>query len=142
MSKIKVLQIGKYYYPYKGGFESSLYTLVNELKGKIQFQILASHVRRVTVIERFKDLTIIRLANFGKVFSQPITPSLFIWLKWLKQDIIHIHLPNPLAMLAYLIVSPKGKLIVSYHNDIIRQKIVTALLDPFLMKILKKADAI
>lgn len=142
MNKMKVLQIGKYYYPYKGGFESSLYTLVNELKDKLQLQILVSNTKCKTVIQRDGDLTIIRLANFGKIFSQPITPTFLFWIKRLKADIIHLHLPNPLAMISYLIASPSAKLIISYHNDIIRPRIGMILLRPLLIKILHKAEAI
>lgn len=142
MKKLKVLQIGKYYPPYKGGFESSLYTLVNGLKDTIELQILVSHIKRKTVTERDKGLTVIRLASFGRIFSQPVTPALFFWIKRLKADIIHLHLPNPLAMVAYLIASPKGKLIISYHNDIIRQKIAAVFLWPLLIKALRRADAI
>ncbi len=142
MEKLRVLQIGKYYPPYKGGFESSLYTLVDGLKDAIQLKILVSHIKRKTVIERDKGLTIIRLASFGRILSQSVTPALFFWIKRLKADIIHLHLPNPLAMIAYLAAAPKGKLIISYHNDIIRQKIAMVFLRPLLIKALRRADAI
>lgn len=142
MNRIRVLQIGKYYHPYRGGFESSLYTLVNELKDKLNVCVLVSHIKPKTTIEKIRNLSVIRLASFGRILSQPITPMLPFWIKRLKADIIHLHLPNPLAMISYLIVSPEGKLIISYHNDIIRQKIATIFLMPLLAKILHKADAI
>ena len=142
MNKIKVLQIGKYYHPCRGGFESSLYTLVNELKDKFQFQVLAAHTKRKTVVEKFENLTITRLANLGNIFSQPITPMLPFWIKRAKADIVHLHLPNPLAMISYLMVSPEGKLIISYHGDIVRQKIAAIFLYPLLIRILDRADAI
>ena len=61
---MKVLHIGKYYHPYRGGFEYSLFTLVNELKEKLQIQVLVSHTVRKTVVEKLRNLTIVRLANF------------------------------------------------------------------------------
>lgn len=142
MTKLKVLQIGKYYPPYKGGFETSLFTLVESLKDRLQIDVLVSNTNSKTVIERDNGLSIIRLANFGKIFSQPITPTLAFWLKRARSDIIHLHLPNPLAMISYLIISPKGKLIISYHNDIVRQKWSDLFLRPLLLKILDKADSI
>ena len=142
IAKIRILQIGKYYYPYRGGFESSLYTLINELKNEFDFQVLAAHTRVKTVIEKTNNLTVIRLGSLGKIFSQPLTPALLPWLKRLSADIVHIHLPNPLAMFFYLIASPKGKLIVSYHNDIVRQGIMMPFLRPFLKKILNRANLI
>ena len=142
MNKIKVLQIGKYYYPHRGGFESSLYTLVNELKDRLQIQVLVSYTRARTTFERDNGLEVVRLANFGKVFSQPITPTLPFWIKRTRSDVVHLHLPNPLAMVSYLLASPKAKLIISYHNDIIRQKWAAIFLNPLLMKTLHRADAI
>lgn len=142
MSRIKVLQIGKYYPPYKGGFENSLYTLVEGLKDRFQFQILAANTRCKTAIESSLNVTIIRLASVGKVFSQPLTLSLFFWLRRSSSDIVHIHLPNPLAMIFYLLTSPRGKLIVSYHNDIIRQRTLMVFLKPMVIKLLRRAQAI
>ncbi len=142
MNKIRVLHIGKYYHPYRGGFESSLYTLINELKNAVEFKVLAAHTGCTTAIEKMKDVTIVRLANFGKIFSQPITPTLPFWIKNETADIVHLHMPNPLAMISYLIASPPGKLVVSYHNDIIRQKGAMVFLRPFVLKLLEKACAI
>lgn len=142
MKKIKVLQIGKYYPPYKGGFENSLYALVEGLKNRFQFQVLVANVRCKTAIERLKDVTVIRLGSLGKIFSQPLTFSLFFWLRRSSSDIVHIHLPNPLAMIFYLLTSPRGKLIVSYHNDIIRQKALMIFLKPMVIKLLRRAAGV
>src|SRR3989338_5208988 len=97
IKKIKVLQAGKYYYPFRGGMESSLYTLVNSLKDKIEFQALVSNTKRVSEIEFIDGVKVIRLARWGSLFSQTINPGLFFWLKTIKADIIHLHLPNTLA---------------------------------------------
>lgn len=142
MNRMNVLQIGKYYPPFKGGFESSLFTLVNALRDKLQIQVLVSHTRARTTIEREDGLVIIRLANFGKIFSQPLTLTLPLWIKRARSDIVHLHLPNPLALISYLILSPKGKLIISYHNDIIRQRWAMIFLRPALLKVFSRAEAI
>jgi rhamnosyl/mannosyltransferase len=142
MNNLKVLHIGKYYHPYRGGFEYSLYTLVNELKDKLQIQVLVSHTRCKTVVDKMRNLTIYRLANLGRIFSQPISPLLPLWIKRLKADIIHIHLPNPLAMFSYLITSSDAKLIVSYHNDVVEHWLPMVFFRPLLIRILKRADNI
>lgn len=142
MRKLRVLHLGKYYHPYKGGFEASLYTLVNETEDNLSVRVLASHTRPKTVIERTRNSTVVRLANFGRIFSQPLTPAYFFWLRSLKCDIVHLHLPHPLAMLSYLAASPRAKLIVSYHNDIIRPRWAGSLLRPLLIRVLKRASVI
>lgn len=142
MSELKVLEIGKYYYPYRGGFEMSIYSLVKGLKDKCKFVILAAHTKCKTLIEDDGNVKVIRMACFGTLLSQPIVPSLFIWLRRIKADIIHLHLQNPLAMIAYLAVNPKGTLIVSYHSDVVRQKFAMIFFKALLKTILEKAHTI
>lgn len=140
--RIRVLQIGKYYYPFRGGMESSLYTLVNSLKGEVEFQVLVSNTKRVTEIEFIDGVRVIRAASWGSLFSQPLCPGIFFWLKRLKADIIHLHLPNPLAGFFYLLANPGSRLIISYHSDILRQKALDFLWRPLVLSLLKRADAV
>jgi rhamnosyl/mannosyltransferase len=64
------------------------------------------------------------------------------WLKYLKADILHFQLPCPTAMLSYFLARPKGKIVVSYQSDIVRQKWAIGLYKPLLNKFLKRADYI
>ncbi len=142
MSNLKVAQIGKYYHPCRGGVESSLYSLVSGLKEKIDFQVIVSNTKPKTTQEDYEGVRIFRLARFGVIFSQPLNPLLLFRLKKIKADIIHLHLPNPLAMIFYLIARPRGKLVISYHSDIVRQKMLKCIVRTFLISVLEKADAI
>lgn len=136
------MQIGKYYYPFRGGMESSLYTLVNSLKGEVEFQVLVSNTRPAGKIEFIDGVLVIRAASWGSLFSQPLCPGIFFWLKRLKADIIHLHLPNPLAGFFYLLANPGSRLIISYHSDILRQKALDFLWRPLVLSLLKRADAV
>ena len=142
MNRIKVLQIGKYYYPYLGGTESHLYTLANELKKEVDIKILVSNTRFKTSIERDDGLSIYRLATLGNLFSLPLIFSLPFWLRRLKSEILHFHLPNPLAVISFFLARPSGKIIVSYHSDIIRQHIFLPIFNLLLIRFLKKSGAI
>lgn len=142
MNRIKVLQIGKYYHPYIGGTENHLFTLVEELKKEVEINILAANTEFKTSIEKHDGINIYRLASLGKLFSLPLTLSMPLWLRRQKADILHFHLPNPLSIFSYFIARPKGKIIVSYHNDIIRQRFFNLLINPFLIRFLKKASCI
>jgi rhamnosyl/mannosyltransferase len=59
-----------------------------------------------------------------------------------KADIIHIHFPNPTAILAYLASGHRGRLVITYHSDIVRQKVLGRFFDPILRHALDRADAI
>jgi len=142
MSKIKVLQIGKYYPPYCGGTENHLFTLVQGLKEKLDIKVLVSNTSFKTTIENCDGVEVYRLKSLGSLFSLPLILSLPFWLKKLKADILHFHLPNPISVLSYLIMRPKGKVVVSYHSDIIKQKFWGFLFTPLLIVFLKKSQAI
>lgn len=142
MKRVRVLQIGKYYYPFRGGMESSLYTLVNSLKGEIEFQVLVSNAKPAGKIEFLDGVRVIRAGSWGSLFSQPLCPGILFWLKRLKADIIHLHLPNPLAGFFYLLANPGSRLIISYHSDILRQKALDFIWRPLVLSLLKRADAV
>jgi rhamnosyl/mannosyltransferase len=57
-------------------------------------------------------------------------------------DIVHLHLPNPAAVLAYLASGHRGRLVVSYHSDVVRQRFLGAAFAPFLQWVLRRAEAI
>ncbi len=142
MKKIKVAHVGKYYYPYLGGTENHLYTLANELKGKIDLDIIVANTEFKTSIEESGGLNIYRLACLGSLFSVPLIFSLPIWLKKTKADILHFHLPNPFSIFCYYISKPKGRVIISYHSDILKQRFLNFIFKPMLNNFLKRADCI
>jgi len=59
-----------------------------------------------------------------------------------RADIVHIHWPNPTAVLAYLLSRHRGHLIFTYHSDIIRQRLLRKPFWPILRHALKRARAI
>ena len=56
-------------------------------------------------------------------------------------DIIHMHLPNPMAHLAVLLCRPKAKLVLYWHSDIISQKIMKKFYHPFLKRLIAQSSA-
>lgn len=140
---MKVLQVGKYYPPYNGGIETYLYNLCMELKDEVELDVLVSNTGRKTVIHEVDGIKVTRVGRIAKIASTDIS------LTYLKQfskrtpDIIHIHCPNPLAVICFLLSrNKKSKLVITYHNDIIRQKVLIIFYKPFLKKLLKKAERI
>ena len=57
-------------------------------------------------------------------------------------NIVHLHLPNPAAMFAFLTSGYRGPVVATYHSDIVRQKILAACLNPLTQRFLKRCDAI
>ena len=59
-----------------------------------------------------------------------------------KADLIHYHFPWPYADLIHLFISPKKPAVLTYHSDIIRQKILLQLYRPLMHYFLKSVDHI
>lgn len=59
-----------------------------------------------------------------------------------RADLIHYHFPWPYADLMHLLNSPKKPSILTYHSDIIRQKIILQLYRPLMHHFLKSVDHI
>ncbi len=141
---MKVLHIGKYYPPFLGGIEKVNFDLVETLiQQGVQTDVFCfNHEvgREVT----YKGYKIHRTAVWMTKFSTPISFSIFKDLREIYKDydIIHIHMPNPTAALAFQFLPFKGKIVLHWHLDIVKQKLVKVGYKAFQTHILKKADAI
>jgi rhamnosyl/mannosyltransferase len=60
----------------------------------------------------------------------------------LESDLIHYHFPWPFADLVHFIAAPKKPTVLTYHSDIIRQKLLLNLYRPLKIKFLKSIDQI
>ncbi len=145
---MKVLQVGKYYPPYHGGMETVLENLVKGLLDEnIQVNTLVSGVdlfdRQETITGPKSGNTgaLIRATRVGLFHSQPMNTTLVSLLRHqlvtFKPDLVHMHVPNPLALLAWAVLSRINSeamppLVIWHHADITRQKFAGNLLKPFL----------
>lgn len=145
MKKTRLIQIGKFYHPYPGGMETHLYDLCNAFKNKFALEVLVANNKLKTITEEVNGVTVTRIASFGEMFSSSICPTFPYHLRQLNTDentIIQMHLPNPLAHFSYQFTGMKGKLVLMWHSDIIRQKRLSQIYDHHLNKLLAKADRI
>ncbi len=79
------------------------------------------------------------------LWSLPIAPSYpyRLWKKLRESDVIVLHAPFPLADLVFGCGLMRGaKLIVFWHSDIVRQRLLGWLLKPLLRSTLKRATTI
>jgi len=68
--------------------------------------------------------SVIRAATPRVVASTPLSPAFVRRLKKLAPayDILHVHLPNPMAALALRLATSRAKVVLHWHSDVIRQK--------------------
>lgn len=146
MKKLKILEINKAYFPHVGGIESLVKQYSEELRpyGTEIVTLVCQSSRAASKKERINGVKVIRAGSFGTYFSCPISLSFLYYFRKLSQkaDIVHINLPFPLADLGLLLSGFKGKVFVSWHSDIVKQKKILAFYKPLLNTLLKRADII
>jgi rhamnosyl/mannosyltransferase len=141
---MRVLQLGKYYYPYRGGIESHLRLLAERLGRSQTVEVVVYNRDRRTVHERVGGVSVTRVATLGRVASTEICPRLIGELSRHTYDVLHLHAPNPMAMLAYALARKPRQhaLVITHHSDVIRQRGLRMALGPIFSAVMRRADAI
>ena len=144
--RFKILHLSKYFPPFRGGIEAVVYELAegfNDLG--ITTDILCSNSIRKTEHEiTATGYKVTRCASLFKLLSTSISPAYIYYTKKLsgKYDIIHVHMPDPMAAIALFLVRPRAKVVVHWHSDVINQKTALKFYEPLQNWLLKRADAI
>lgn len=144
MSKIRILQINKLYHPWVGGIESVIKDVAEGLDSRTDMQVLVCKPKGRTSDDKVNGIKVFRSGSLGMLFSMPISLSFpFHVRKFAAQaDVIIVHDPFPLGDLAVLLSGFKGKVILWWHSDIVKQKRLLKLIEPIIHGILRRADVI
>jgi rhamnosyl/mannosyltransferase len=138
-----VLHIYKDYYPpVIGGIEKHINEVAQGTKDEFEVRVLVANTRPRTEIREIQGIPVIKAASLGRIASAPICPTFPRLLKTYAADILHFHCPNPTGDIAYLLAKPEGKVIVTYHSDVVRQTWAMFAYGLLLRRFLKKADII
>jgi glycosyltransferase involved in cell wall biosynthesis len=139
---LRVLQVGKFYPPHMGGIETHLQALSTELAKRIELKVIVANDGSKREDELLHGVRISRVPTPLTLASAPLCPSMIGEIRRSAADIVHIHLPNPMAVLAYLASGHNGRLITTYHSDTVRQRILGTLFEPLLQRCLSRSSAI
>ena len=140
---MRVLHLGKFYPPYRGGIESHLHALMPRADQVDQRQCNCRQRDRADCAKvrstESKSGDCRGCSIYGRrPFVRPCARE----IRGTDADIIHLHLPNPLAALAYLASGHKGRLVITWHSDIVRQKTIARMLAPLDDALLTRASAL
>jgi glycosyltransferase involved in cell wall biosynthesis len=140
--RIRVLQLGKFYPPEHGGMESHLHVLCNELRDSLDVSVLVASKSRQGSKETVDGVPVTRLGTLMDLFGAPVCPAMVQALRASNAEILHIHWPNPLAVLAYFASGFTGPVIFTYQSDIVRQKMLGSAFSSILHRALNRSAAI
>ncbi len=142
---MRILQIGKFY-PISGGIEKVMYDIMEGVnKHSIHCDMLCASTTHKSYIVQFGNIgKIICCGTFVKLFSTMISPKMIytLWKTRNNYDIIHIHHPDPMAVIALFLSGYKKSVVLHWHSDILKQKTMLKLFSPLQKWILKRADII
>jgi glycosyltransferase involved in cell wall biosynthesis len=143
---VRVLQVSKFYPPVMGGIETVAWELSEGLaRAGVDVSVLCSnHLAKSSKEVSGSGYNITRSGTWGVVQSTTLSPAMPWHLARMSKaaDVIHIHMPDPMAAAAFWLVKPKGKLVVHWHSDVIRQRLALKVYQPLQEWILSRADAI
>lgn len=144
---LKILQLGKFYPPDMGGIERTMSDIVEGMneRGEICDVLCSNSKAKFSLDITPSHSRIYRTKSYGLLARTSITPQMIYFLRAFLSgyDIIHVHLPDPMANLALRLSNLKDKIIIlHWHSDIIKQKHLLKLYKPLLSWLLERADSI
>jgi glycosyltransferase involved in cell wall biosynthesis len=143
---MKVLQLCKFYPPVSGGMEAVVYELTQGLtRHGVEVEVLCANTGARTVSERAEGgYDIVRAGAWARLLSMSVSPPLLMHTKRMstQADVVHVHMPDPMTALALWLAKPRGKLVVHWHSDVIRQRLALQVYRPLQDWLLRRADAI
>ncbi|RMG54985.1 MAG: glycosyltransferase [Acidobacteria bacterium] len=122
--------------------ETVLRHLCLAIRDRVDLRVLVANTSPVTRRETIEGVSVTRVGSWGTVASTSLCPTFPRLMRACEADIVHLHEPNPLAVFSYLAVRPRSKLVVSFHSEIVRQRVLARAYRPFLMEVLRRADRI
>ena len=141
---MRVTHLGKFYPPAKGGMEAIVRLICRETANHVQNRVLAANDDRFARVEELDGaVEVVRLPAIVKIGAVAVCPGFPAQLAREDADLIVLHEPNPIALVAYFLVRPSARLIVWFHSDVIRPSWRYRLFyRPFLRFALKSAARI
>lgn len=142
---MKILQLGKFW-PVKGGVEKVMYDLTCGLGAKgVACDMLCSETEGAgRIINVAPNARVVTAHTWLKAAATTISPSTVTYLRGMADDydIIHVHHPDPMAALALRLSGYKGKVVLHWHSDILKQKRLLKLYEPLQQWLIDRADAV
>src|SRR6186997_1911329 len=107
---MRVTHLGKFYPPTPGGMERVLQSLCEGERGRgVDSRALVVATTGSTVHESVNGVPVTRAASWLRVGSVWLAPALVPLLGRVASDILVLHEPNPMALLAFALARPRHR---------------------------------
>ncbi len=143
---MKALHFGRFYNDSFGGLERHVALLLRGLSQEMHVDNLVANESFGSEELAVDDYRVYKVPSLGLLAGMSLCPTMPLWARRLHHknhyDIVHLHFPDPMAHLAALVLPKEVKVVISWHSDIVRQQNALKLYQPFLDRIVRRADAI
>lgn len=146
---MKILHITNHMYPYIGGIEQTSRDIIDSLCDAHEQRVICFNGKKGDAVDEVDGVPVVRCSTALKISSQAIS---FSFQKRLKEQfkqfqpqIAVFHYPNPFEahyLLKCLKKYPSCKLVLWWHLDITKQKILGKLFKGQSKRLLRRADKI
>jgi len=140
--RARVLHVGKFYPPYKGGMETHIQDVCRAISPYVDVSVVVSNNELRTVRDRDGEIPVVRVGSVARLASAPISPGMIRAIRQHPADVVHLHCPNPMAVLAYLASGHTGRAVITYQSDVIRQRLLRIGYEPWFNRLARRAAAI
>lgn len=142
---MRVLQLGKFY-PLRGGVEKVMYDLATGLCAEgVECDMLSASFKGRGFTEPIgENGHLMCCHSWIRAYATMVAPSMVSKLRAIcnDYDIIHVHHPDPMACIALRMSGYKGKVVVHWHSDILKQKRLLRVYAPLQEWLLRRADVL
>ena len=141
----RLLIAGKAYAPHIGGIETVMQQTAEYMRRYAKTKVLCCRDDfGLTRKEKVHGVPVTYAGSLGTFASCPVSFSFLreFSSKAMLADTVEVHLPFPVADLALLLSGYKGRVVVAWHSDVVRQKALLTVYKPLMKWLLKRADVI
>lgn len=154
---MRVTMINKYYHPHLGGIEHHMRDLAAGLTAAgVQVSAVVANEANERVTDDIDGVAVTRLARAFAYASTPVAPGMARELRARaagsnpdaapapgpRPDVFHVHTPYPWGELSWLRARTDTPTVLTYHSDIVRQRLLGSAYRPILERVLDRVDLI
>lgn len=157
---LRICHLGKYYPPAPGGIETHVRTLAEAqaVAGDDVRVICINHrdsqgqnvtgnklARTPTVEHDDSPVRVTRVGRYASLARFDVSSSIRPTLKRVFRqpiDVLHLHVPNPTMLLTLATMKLPAPLVIGYHSDVVRQRLLWLAQKPIEDRIFKSAHRI
>ena len=151
---MKILQLGKFY-PIRGGVEKVMWDITRGLCARgVDCDMLCAYdkasMKEADVRPQDGEIVFnghgrcICVPALAKLAATMISPSMIFRLRRICRDydVIHVHHPDPMAALALRLSGYRGRVILHWHSDILKQKFFLTFYRPLQNWLIRRTDLV